>query len=489
MSLFEWTGNPFVDNGIGALLAHTEKEKPESLTIEDVKAVSELMLRVYLTPAWLKSMQNIFPGGAFTNPAFAARRRKVVKSLIHFLIGRIQQLEQGGNCTFCGRRNALRLTKQEKTDLPLDIVPHKTYIPLNGSGAFKNFFPSGINGADVCPNCIYAIQCAPLNFYTSNYDEKRFVVLHSNSFNVLEEWSREAKREIDQQEASGNFTGCFNEGYNNATNAFFHVIEKILNNHDFGDYDRYTAVRLYHFDNYNQPKAQPLKIYDMRAPVFYFLARVKQSPFYSDWRKLLRRNYYFVKSGRAISLETMEDQEEERKSQKNFVLEKLLRDQPVIRHFYHRTRREVYAPWGLLEIYLQEVLQMSNERIATIKKVADELAAMIKEQDNLKRLRELSYARNYGAFRNVLIRCTRDRVAAKAEEPLFTFDEYVEHLFPEGYQYWNETRDLILFRIYETLHTWLKDKDVKDLPDPRENEEDSVSDASENLDSDFKENE
>jgi hypothetical protein len=32
--LFEWTGNPFVDNGIGAMLAHAQgdKEEPDELS-------------------------------------------------------------------------------------------------------------------------------------------------------------------------------------------------------------------------------------------------------------------------------------------------------------------------------------------------------------------------------------------------------------------------------------------------------------------------
>ena len=42
--------------------------------------------------------------------------------------------------------------------------------------------------------------------------------------------------------------------------------------------------------------------------------------------------------------------------------------------------------------------------------------------------------------------------------PLFSLDDYVAHLFPESLNqttFWRETRDLLVFRIYETLHDWL----------------------------------
>ena len=53
---------------------------------------------------------------------------------------------------------------------------------------------------------------------------------------------------------------------------------------------------------------------------------------------------------------------------------------------------------------------------------------------------------------------TRDRIQQGEETPLFSLDDYVEHLFPESLDhatFWRETRDLLVFRIYETLHDWL----------------------------------
>jgi CRISPR-associated protein Cst1 len=67
----------------------------------------------------------------------------------------------------------------------------------------------------------------------------------------------------------------------------------------------------------------------------------------------------------------------------------------------------------------------------------------------------LEKAENYNWFRNVLLRFVKDQIAQRKDEPLFTFEEYVDQLFPDGALGWKETQDLILFRIYEKLHSWL----------------------------------
>jgi CRISPR-associated protein Cst1 len=53
-----------------------------------------------------------------------------------------------------------------------------------------------------------------------------------------------------------------------------------------------------------------------------------------------------------------------------------------------------------------------------------------------------------------------DRLALRAPTPLFTLDEYVAHLFPEGALGWKETQDLLVFRLYEGLHNWLLEQGV-----------------------------
>jgi CRISPR-associated protein Cst1 len=473
---FNWTGNPFVDNGIGATLAHAsgDKEEPDELTLEDVERMGELILRVYLTPAWQSAMQNIFPNGAFTNGAYAkppGKRREVVTALTNFLVSEIKPLEVFGGCMCCGRRAPLRLEKNDTRKLPNNMVLSKTYVPLNGG--VLNFFPAGVYGADVCAACVFAIQCAPLNFYTCNTDEKRFFAVHANDFGFLRDWSEEAKDDVKRQLASDTFTGPFNEGVNNAHNAFFHIVDKVMSHPRFAFDERGTSVRLYHFDNYNQPKAQPLKMYDMPAPVFRFLAEAKNSRLNDAWRSLVRRNYYFEKNKKVIPLALSEEQEAERKTTRNLVLEKLLRGESIVSRFYGR--RRTYAPWELLHLYLREVRAMPDERTETIKRVADEISEFIRATNDKRRLLRLEVAPNYASFRNQLRLIIRDRLRAQNSKPLFTYDEYVDHLFPQGALNWRETQDLLLFRLYERLAGYLKPEDLG--KDARESDGEGAPDA------------
>jgi CRISPR-associated protein Cst1 len=54
----------------------------------------------------------------------------------------------------------------------------------------------------------------------------------------------------------------------------------------------------------------------------------------------------------------------------------------------------------------------------------------------------------------------KDRIKRGPQDSLFTLEEFMEDLFPEGNLGWRETQDLLLFRIYENLHNWLVGQDA-----------------------------
>ena len=69
-------------------------------------------------------------------------------------------------------------------------------------------------------------------------------------------------------------------------------------------------------------------------------------------------------------------------------------------------------------------------------------------------------ASSFASFRNQLRLIEKDRIKINAQDPLFTLEEFMEDLFPEGNLGWRETQDLLLFRIYENLHNWLVEQDA-----------------------------
>jgi len=98
---------------------------------------------------------------------------------------------------------------------------------------------------------------------------------------------------------------------------------------------------------------------------------------------------------------------------------------------------------------------MDEKRIDAIKRVGDELSDYIMEMDDIKTLSRLEIAKDYRSFRNILRIIIKKRIENGIENPLFTFEDYVNYLFPEGNLTWRETQDLILFRIYEKLQPWI----------------------------------
>ena len=122
---------------------------------------------------------------------------------------------------------------------------------------------------------------------------------------------------------------------------------------------------------------------------------------------------------------------------------------------------------------------MEQTQLDKIKRVGDLIADCIKKSRHDKRLRQLERARSYGECRNILRYVIRDRIQQGAREPLFSIDDYMEYLFPASDDFtatpWRETRDLLLFRIYETLHDWLQDQGYVDF------DEDNIADEDDPL--------
>jgi len=124
---------------------------------------------------------------------------------------------------------------------------------------------------------------------------------------------------------------------------------------------------------------------------------------------------------------------------------------------------------------------MEQAQLDKIKQVGDLIAESIRKSGRDRRLAQLERAKNYGDCRNVLRYVIRDRIEQGAPEPLFSLDDYVEPLFPGSDNFtatpWRETRDLLLFRIYEQLHSWLQEQGFVDFDEDNTSVEDDPSET------------
>ncbi len=434
--LYTFTGNPFVDAGIWAICEYSGRKKPEEIKIEDLKEIASDVVPIYTTAEWVKNLYSFFPNNPITNPSVKINDKG--KKLLQSFEDSIDQIElfdasKGvGNCISCGKHDV----KAPKT---------KSEIPLIGSGAMINFFPNGQSGGDYCSACTFAVQFSPLVSYAC----VKFLLIHSNSDKIMHYWAEKAIKNVQRQVLAKNYNGCFDEGYKNPVNALFHIIEDILLEYEANWILENPSINMYHFTNYSQ--APDLDIYRVPTPVFKFLAYVKQLEQISEWRKIVRRGYFNwdkIKEG------------DEYKNRGNSVYTNLLKGNSIVKYFIYNKTRQVYGDWELLEFYLKEVRNMSDKRLDTLQKVGDTLSEYIKDTQNIKRLNQLEMANNFSTFRNLLRLIEKDRIKRGSQNSLFTLEEFMKDLFPEGNIGWRETQDLLLFRIYENLHNWLVEQDA-----------------------------
>ena len=435
-------GNPFVDAGVCGIcewLGHSVQ--PEQITIDDLEQVIDDVAPMMQTDAGWRNLHGVFPNSVLTNAAYRKQDQvELLKKECKAYLDTIVELEQTGDCMGCGRRTA-------------NAWLSRTNIPLTGSRKLRNFYPTFAEGAGYCSACAFAIQLSPFVFVATG---GKFLTLHSNSWKALRSWARVCVSDIRQQQLQQDIKGCYNPGYANPRNGLFYMAREMVQFQEMRT-DENITMQVYCFTNYNQ--GPELEIYYMPAPVFKFLRIVYQSEFKTAWQGIVRSTY-MVNWNKVKS-------EEDYKNRTNLVYEFLLEDRSILRFFLYRNSRKIRGNWELLSLYLKEVRTMEQTQLEKIKQVGDLIAKCIQKSESDKRLNQLERAKSYGECRNILRYVIRDRIQQGAPEPLFSIDDYMEYLFPTSDSFaatpWRETRDLLLFRIYEQLHDWLKEQGFVDF--------------------------
>jgi len=431
------TGNPFVDSGIFAMTSRLKKNI-EEITISDFEELTKEISKLYTEDNWQKNMYSIFPNSELTKPSTAKLNNvdELYFNVLKQFIDNIGSKSEEGTCIACGVRNSLKSYT-------------KTFIPLTGSGSLKNYFSFANDGADYCPLCVLLIQFSPLVMYRSG---GKMILLHSNSEKVMKYWAKKAIDNLKTQYVKNDFTGCFNEGFTNPNNAIFRMINNIIRSYDERWVDENPSLNFYYFTNFNQ--GPELDLFNVPTNVFRFLAYIPQDE-YSNWNLIVKNAYKFVKWDKVESIDDY-------KNNPNEVYNRLLKNSSILRFFFNVKNKKAYCSWNLLRYYMMEVRNMEDKRLNAIKDLGDKLSKYIENNNEKSVLTKLETASNYNSFRNILRKIIKKRIAKNEEELLFTFDEYVNYLFPQGNLTWRETQDLLLFRIYENLHQWLIDNNYVD---------------------------
>jgi len=435
---FVLTGNPFVDAGIYAIESYYGKDY-SVLTPSDLDKKIDCIVDLYLKDGWNKNIYSIFTGNSkFTNPSIKDKKTSSEKFFGDLLKG-FSLPGNSGSCIACGRRDALPIRKREE-------------IPLTGSGKLINFFSGASAGERYCPVCTFAVQFLPLFLYSLG---KYFLLFHSVAYNIMRIRAKKGIKNIQGQIAANNYTGCMQDDYKNGENALFHIVEDTIREQKEIFPKENPSITAYIFSNYTQ-NPPPMQIIHLPNSVFRFLVYVQRIDNVS-WRKIVNKGFGVLKK------------EDDYKWKNNRVYKNLLNGWSIIAYFIERNKT-VIGNWEIFTYYLKEVREMDEKRIDVLKRVGDKIADYIKKTDNTKRLFALETAKSYEGLRNIFLKITKGMITNGMDAPLFTTDEFLNDLFPEGALTWKETRDILLFRIYEKSSDYLKEK-KEIFEEIKENEE------------------
>ena len=367
-------------------------------------------------------------------------------------INEVEELSQTGDCMGCGRRD-------------VNTWLSRTGVPLTGWGNC-NYFPIFSEGAGYCSACAFAIQMSPLVFMATG---GKFLTPHSNSWKALRSWARVCVENVREQQLKQEITGCYTPGYANPRNGMFYMTREMLKYRELRP-DKNISIQVFCWTNYIQ--GPELEVFYMPSSVFKFLRIVYMGKFNTAWQDIVRAGYGKINWDKVES-------EDDYKNRTNRVYENLLQDISILGFFLNRRIRKPRGNWELLSLYLKEVKKMELTQLDKIKQVGDLIAKCIEKSGRDRRLKQLEGAKSYGECRNILRYVIRDRIQQGAPEPLFSIDDYMEYLFPASDNLnltpWRETRDLLLFRIYEQLHNWLQEQGYVDYDEDKTTDPDDTS--------------
>jgi len=438
---FYWTGHPFVDAGLTAILLITNKEKPEELTEKDIKKAIEFVSKLYAKNEWANKYIHgkVFPnsGILMANPSMSKKRNpeSIANNLLdlYYNITHVNEKDMESRCVICGRRKPAH----DKYNLFMSV------FPLLGTGGVPNFFHSANpKGADICAYCLFLVQFMPIASYILSW----ILVIHAYPYERMLELCEEAVRNVKVRELASDA-----RGFKRPVNFLFRKIAEITQKVESG-YKHWenVSITLYYFICNNQN--QSIDIISIPNPVLRFIAFANTvDP--KGWKNILNIGWYISRQKKEeLSFEELE------KGYTNEVYRKLLNYESILPYFYNKRERKVNSSWRLLKFYCVEVLGLNEETLEFIKDVGDRIVETIEKlPDNQlkRRVRELENANKLWEFESFFVRVEKIRQNKKLPNALLTFDEFARLLTAYGEDInvsWKTVRDLLLFRIYEKLH-------------------------------------
>lgn len=420
-----FTGHPLIDVGLAALTVFAGHTAPHELNEANLNAMADLLERLYTQPGAMRNFAKgtVFLNAGYTTSADPLKQHAYAERVLRSWRADAPRLE-GVNCAFCTQPAAYRATREE---VPL----------LNGREVF-NFSPAGRAGIPICGVCSLAMQALPLACLKSGGG---LVAAHSSDPRLTLRLAARALKRMLKSVTLGAEEKIPGLPYER-TRLVEMLIEWLASAERLSAVDgggRMPSLTGYFFSN--NGTAPSVKVYPLESGVVGFLEQVYHNADVSltaAWNRVVTRAWVANKD---------EPQATEGDARRNNLYEALLNlpqdARMVLKRYLLRTHH-----WGLVALYVREVMLMDETRINLLKALGERLAAYVAQ----KRPFFYAFSRTdeYAKWRRLLLRAADDHKRFQGED-LITFDEFVTAFTapPGEINDWRLARDLVTLALIE----------------------------------------
>ncbi|MDZ4769137.1 MAG: hypothetical protein SGJ24_08420 [Chloroflexota bacterium] len=480
--MLKLTGFVLPDVGMMTIAAIVGKTDLDAVTLEDLDRVADYLEAFYQQPLgkYIAGSIAFTTNGGFTQPSWNSDKFKPKRTAYATLVLRghrypdlaalmatiyekplraddtlvLRGQPDAPSCAFTGAPAYLRVSR--------DMLPMFTGRDI------MNFSPAGESGIPVSDVILLALHALPLGCIVT---QGALLAVQSDDPDLMMRLVRANLEENYRFLHLAAEAGY--EKFPNIASFKTRLIELLVATFSTGEahrerLERTSSLTAFHFSNYGSNAR--LSIYPLPSSTVQFVWAASKDEHAAVWRQIVARGRSEEKP-ESVELASNAP----KLTQRNFIYEDLF-DLPDTAHTFLRVyflrypltrfkkdRRGEYnlfketdlLSWGLTALFLKRIMNMQPNRIEQIRSLGDRLAAHIQTRDDRQLLRALYFERQYWRYRGALLRAM---YGYKGDEPLVTFDGYVEifEAFEEGQGAeradWNLARDLLLIRIFEQLH-------------------------------------
>lgn len=476
-----YTGHPFIDVGFAAMAAFAGKHRFADLTADDFQQIADYVetnyvrqpLRSFLTMAFTSNAwfaQSAFNPERFDNPD---KKNEAQQKRKYWADRHLRQWAQAAEsletCLFTGLPAAT-------LELSGKLQPGRigrAQMPLLQGDDSINFFTNGDPGLPMAPEAILALQCMPLGcakvgggLLAVHCDDEALTIDFANQFlqrNLADVAKAQAAGEEKLPGSPRSLKTLLIETLN--------AIQTRQAQEEWRRQHR-PAITAYYFNNGQSPS---LEIYYLPLQITGFLSAVHTPMYRAIWNELVARSWQRPaapgKRGKAAEpteprfnylfedLFTLPAQAARFARTYFLRIPDLRRPADDPRRDYSPRREADLVSWPIVELFVQEVLLMTDDRVVKLKELGDKLADYTRYQGGKRFFRQFFTVQRTDHFLSLLNKTNIDYTRYKrGAETLFNLDSFLT-LFMEGEEVlrsdWRLIRDLLLIRMVEQLRDWI----------------------------------